>query len=1093
MRTRSLLLVTVIALLAAPAGAGPIEEGFREPPNSARPRVWWHWMNGNISEAGIAKDLAWMKRVGIGGMQNFDVNISTPQVVPDRLAYMTPAWKKAFQFAAQQASELDLELAIAASPGWSETGGPWVKPEDAMKKIVWAETDIPGGQRFTGVLAAPPTVTGVYQSLQRGGQYGGNDVGISIPAAHGDIGVFAYPVSSAALPAPAVLVAGSPVADTAALTDAELHTRLQVAGGTAAAPGVVELVFDSPQTVRSATLYMPNQVATFSDSALLPRLEVADGGGWRLIAEMPLSAIVTTASFAPVTARRFRLVMAPNRDPARQAGSPPRHPRSVAIGELRLSGEARVDALETKTGNVIGKDYYAPGNAGNVAEPGIPAAQIIDLTGKVGADGRLDWTPPKGNWRVVRLGWSLVGTVNHPAPVDATGLEVDKYDGEVVRRYMNTYLGMYRSATGDALIGATGLRALLTDSTEVGAANWTPRLLAQFVRLRGYDPTPWLPALTGVVIDSRARTDAFLYDFRRTLAELHAGEHYGTVAEVGRENGLKVYAEALESRRPTLGDDMAMRSHADVPMAAIWTYKPEAGPLVSAIADMKGAASVAHVYGRNLAAAESLTSNSVYWGHAPSDLKRVIDLAFVTGINRPVIHTSVHQPVDDKLPGLALGPFGQFFNRHESWAEMARPWVDYLARSSFLLQQGRYVADVGYFYGEEGPLTELFGLKPVADAPTRHAYDFINPDALLTLLSVRDGAIVAPGGARYRLLYLGGTSARMTVPVLRALARLVDGGAMIAGNAPVATPSLADGPDEFKALVAQLWPQGGRRGVITGANVDAALAQIGVPAAFAHDGPADSEILFLQRRVDDGEIFFINNRKVRAERIEARFAVTGKRPEIWHADTGASTAVSYRIENGVTVVPLDLAPEDAVFVVFRSPATQPAMTVAASTLTKVAALDRGWQIAFQPGRGAPATTTPDTLAPLDASADAGIRHFSGIATYSTSFALPHGVKPGAPLWIDLGKVGDLAEVSLNGKPVGSAWHAPFRVDIGSATRKGRNRLVVRVANLWVNRLIGDAQPGATKITWTATRPYGPGAKLRPSGLIGPVTLSAATP
>ena len=247
---------------------------------------------------------------------------------------------------------------------------------------------------------------------------------------------------------------------------------------------------------------------------------------------------------------------------------------------------------------------------------------------------------------------------------------------------------------------------------------------------------PWLPALTGVIVGSRSESDRFLFDFRRTLADLIASEHYGTVAKVARERGLLVYGEALEGGRPSLGDDMAMRSYTDIPMAALWTYRPDAGPNVVSFADMKGAASVAHLYGQGLVAAESMTSGMAPWAHAPLDLRRVIDLEFAYGINRPVIHTSVHQPVDDKQPGLSLMIFGQFFNRHETWAEMARPWIDYLSRNSLMLQQGRYFADVAYFYGEEGPLTGLYLNKPVSDAPVRYGYDFINTDALLNLVSV---------------------------------------------------------------------------------------------------------------------------------------------------------------------------------------------------------------------------------------------------------------------------------------------------------------------------------------------------------------------
>ena len=606
---------------------------------------------------------------------------------------------------------------------------------------------------------------------------------------------------------------------------------------------------------------------------------------------------------------------------------------------------------------------------------------------------------------------------------------------------------------------------------------------------------PWLPALTGVLVGSRAQSDAFLYDFRRTLADLVASDHYGALAQVAHEYGLIVYGEALEDTRPSLGDDMEMRAHTDVPMAALWTYHRGAAPAQTLLGDMKGASSVAHIYGQNVAAAESLTTASSPWAFAPADLRRMVDLEFAYGINRHVISSSVHQPVDDKVPGLSLSIFGQYFNRHETWAEMARPWVDYLARSSLLLQQGHDLADVAYFYGEEAPLTAQFATAPFTDVPHRYAYDFVNADVVLNHFSVEQGALAIAHGPRYRLLHLGGTSHRMTLAVLRRIVALVEAGATVSGDAPASSPGLKDDDAEFAALVHRLWSGApvtrvGAGRVIAGRDVEAALGSIGVTPDFSYKGPlADSEVVFVHRRLDDGDIYFVNNRRNRAESIEARFRVTGRRPELWHADSGGVEPVSYRIDGADTVVPLEMTAEDSVFVVFRNPATSPSMTVARPALTPVAELNDNWDVAFQPDRGAPAAAKLETLHSLSTSDDAGIRYFSGTATYTRRLMLPTGIKPHATLLLDLGEVGDVAEVRVNGQPVGTTWKPPYRLDIGSAVHAGSNELEVRVADLWVNRLIGDAQPNVTKpITWTALPTYRPDAPLRPSGLIGPVRL-----
>jgi hypothetical protein len=1122
-------LIAAMALTAAPALAqdGPasiaapsLEDQFRDPPNSARPRVWWHWMNGNVTKDGIAKDMAWMKRVGIGGLQNFDANLRTPQIVDKRLVYMTPEWKDAFRFAASEADRLGLELAIAASPGWSETGGPWVKPEDGLKKVVWSETDLAPGKRFSGKLASPPQVTGPFQSITAVGDIGsmlGGEKTPPPPVHYGDIAVLAYPVPTlVAAPSPAFAGSdGKPVA-AGPLEDTDLTTAIDLAK-VAGAPELLSVRYPAAHTVRAATLFVPGAASLFTGAPYLPKLEASDDGQtWRPVAELPVGTVPTTVAFAPVTAKQFRLVFTPVKGggfalspgaegvdllglgaamgPIGTLGAA----KPVQIAEFRLLGEDRIDRAETKAGNSISQDYYALAKALPEAAA-IDLAKVVDLTARLGADGTLNWTAPtlpKGQrWRVVRLGHSLLGTTNHPAPPEATGLEVDKFDGPAVRRYMEHYLGMYRDASG-GLIGARGVRALLTDSIEVGAANWTPEMIAQFKRLRGYDPTPWLPALTGAVIGSRAKSDGFLYDYRRTLADLMASEHYGTVAAVAHENGLKVYGEALEDHRPSLGDDMAMRRHADVPMAALWTYPRQDGPKLSYLADMKGAASVAHVYGQNLVAAESMTASMSPWAFGPRDLKRIIDLEFVTGINRPVVHTSVHAPTDDKKPGLSLFIFGQYFNRHESWAELATPWVDYLSRNSLMLQQGRNVADVAYFYGEEAPLTGLYGDKQVADAPTRYAYDFVNADALSGALANDGAELVTPGGARYRAIYLGGSSRQMTLPTLRKLAALVEGGATVIGQKPAANPSLAGDAAEFAALTAKLWAGAdtrvGQGRVLATSDVEAALGTIGVAPDFRFTGLPDSEIPFVHRRLaaenGGGDSYFLANRKDRTETIEARFRVTGKAPELWHAETGTSEPVSYRTENGETVIALTLAPDESVHVVFRKPAQADSLMYRKLVPVEVGKVSAPWQVTFEAGRGAPATATFAQLAPLDENADPAIKYFSGIATYTSSFTAPQGWKPGQPLWLDLGEAREVAEVSVNGKLAGHAWHAPYRIDIGKVAKVGRNTVQVRVANLWVNRLIGDKQPGATPVTWTALPTYTAKAPLRRSGLIGPVTL-----
>ena len=1093
-----LLAGSALAPLHAQQIADPLAEGFRDPPASARPRVWWHWMNGNVTEDGIRLDLEWMKRIGIGSAQTFDAQLNTPQVVEKRLVYMTPEWKHAFRTAAETADKLGLEIAIAASPGWSETGGPWVKPEDGMKKLVWSETRVTGGKPFKGKLAPPPTITGPFQDLGMQPEIGVEHPKTGLPQLYRDTYVFAVPETSAPL-APEWSASSGKI-DGALLGDGMLATAIEVPAGNPDAPAWIRAEFAAPQQVRSATLAMP-PVSLFSAAKFAPVLEAStDGSTFTEVARFPTGTSAEyTITFPAVTAKALRVRFAAEQTgfslptppapgaefpsfPGFMSGSGPH----VTVNELRFSAAALTHRFEEKAGFATTLDYNA---IPTPEAPALPESAVIDLTSRLKPDGSLDWTPPKGQWRVLRLGYTLTGTENHPAPDEATGLEVDKFDAAAVRRYINTYLDTYIDAAGPDLIGSHGVRALLNDSIEVGASNWTPQIVAEFKARRGYDPVPWLPALTGVILGSPARTDAFLHDYRQTLADLMADGHYKTIAEEAHKRGLIHYSEALEDKRPSLGDDMAMRRNADVPMAAMWSYDTEHGqPQPSYVGDMRGAASVAHVYGQNLVAAESLTAALQPWAFAPRDLKPMIDMEFASGINRPVIHTSVHQPLTDKAPGFSLFIFGQYFNRLETWGEQARPWVDYIARSSYMLQQGRNVADVAYFYGEEAPLTGLFAKAVPADLPAANAFDFVNPDVLLNQLSNDGPDLVARSGARYKALYLGGSSSRMSLAVLRRIDTLVRGGATLIGEKPQGSPALQDDPAEFARLVDALW--GGDTGkgrVLASRNPDEALRKLGIPADFTYTRAApDTALLFVHRKTADAEIYFVTNRRNRTEPTTLSFPQAGKAAEWWDAQTGKATALGYTAKDGRTEVAMTLQPWQSGFVVFRK-AGPASLTVPTRVRTPLAALTGAWALTFQPGRGAPAGITLPALADWTTNSDPGVRYFSGTATYRQTLKVP-ATKPGQRVILDLGDVRDLAEVLVNGQSAGVLWQPPYEADITGLVHKGINTLEIRVTNLWVNRLIGDAQPGAKPITFTTLKTYRADAPLRPSGLLGPVTL-----
>lgn len=1099
-------VVTVVMLLAVCAAraqnAGDaLERGFQNPPDSAKPRVWWHWMNGNITKEGIKLDLEWMKRIGLGGFQNFDAAFLTPKVVDKRLVYMTPEWKDAFLYATTLADQLGFEMAIAGSPGWSETGGPWVSPAHAMKKLVWSTTIIEGGHPYSGVLPKPPSSTGPFQNIPR--PEGFNPSGAPAPALpeyYADSAVVAYRLPEGDVPMRDLqpkIISSVGQLDFAALSDGDLARTIVLPGASADGKAWIQFEFAQRQTIRAVTLGTGRAAGLFERA--LPGSESKrelqagdDGTQFRTIAEIPIGGVGEhTIAFPAVTAKFFRLTFTPP-----QAARNTSAKTEYRISELILHTGARVDHFEEKAAFVAVPDLYA------FPTPAVPGAatvrksDVLDLTHGMSADGTLNWTPPPGRWAILRMGYSLTGARNSPASSEATGLEVDKLNRAFVKAYLDDYLGPYKAMLGP-LMGKRGLQYVITDSFEAGAQNWTDDMINEFTRRRGYDPHPWLPVLTGCVVESAESSDRFLWDFRKTIADMIAEYHYDQITASLRELGMGRYSESHETGRVFIADGMEVKRSAAIPMSAYWVpTEGMKGEQFGYSADVRESASVAHIYGQNLVAAESMTARSGAWAWAPELLKPTADMEMALGLNRFVIHTSVHQPLSDKIPGLSLGPYGQWFTRHETWAEQAQPWITYLARSSFMLQQGTYVADVLYFYGEDSNLTALFAEKS-PDVPAGYSFDYVNADALVNALSVSDGFITAKSGMAYHVLALDPRSRHMSLAVLRKIGDMARSGAVVVGAKPVETPSLADDRAEFQTIADEVWGTGAEdhvcgKGKVYGNRTPAdVLRLIRLMPDFESTRPQpDSKFLFVHRKLAEGDVYWVNNRNSRAENVDVTLRIRGKVPEIWHPDTGKIEPASYRIAGGRTTVSLLLDPIDAVFIVFRKPAARLFVTMPAISETQVATVEGGWDVSFQPDRGAPSRITLDRLSSWSDSSDKGVKYFSGTGIYYKSIEAPADwFVRGAKLWLDLGSVKNLADVTVNGKALGILWKAPFRVDVTDALKPGGNRLEIKVTNLWVNRLIGDAQPDAArKYTYTTQPFYRAESPLLPSGLLGPVRI-----
>ncbi|HVV70243.1 MAG TPA: glycosyl hydrolase [Verrucomicrobiae bacterium] len=1112
----------------APATGQHLDTGFKNPPLSARPWVYWFWLNGNISSNGITADLEAMKRVGIGGVLIMEVDQGAPVGPVD---FMSARWRGLFKHVVAESRRLGLEVNLNNDAGWNGSGGPWIRPEQSMQKVVFSETNVAGPCHFEAVLPKPEILAGYYE----------------------DIGLLAFP----------------------------------------------------------------------------------------------------------------------------------------------KLGSYRIPDIKTKAAYDIG--YTGPFTETNLTpEMLIERSRQIDLTSTM-ADGRIAWDVPAGEWTLLRIGHTCTGVENAPAPKSGRGLECDKLSKAGIEANFAGMMGKLAADNGLSTAERAGkdnhggLVATHIDSWENGSQNWTAKMREEFQSRRGYDLWPFLPVLSGRVVESAEVSARFLWDFRRTISELVVENYAGRMRELAHEHGMRFTVEAYGS--PC--DVIPYGGEGDEPMGEFWSPS-------GAMETCKGMASAAHVYGKTIIGAEAFTAgDKERWREYPGSLKALGDQAFCEGINRFVFHRYALQPWSaDVRPGMMMGPWGQHYERTETWWDQSPAWHQYLARCQYLLRQGHFVADLCYLQDENPP----HGVGQHRRAG--YDYDECGAEVVLNRMSVKDGLLVLPDGMHYRLLVLPDTST-MTPALLRKITDLVGAGATILGAPPRKSPSLSNYPEcdlEVKRVSAALWGdcdgdkhkefRYGKGRVVRGLEPERVLRDLGVPPDFSSDVP----LKHIHRSTEGADIYFVANPNPIAVTTVGAFRVSGRVPELWWPKDGRTErAAVFDCTNGVTRVVLPLDPSGSLFVVFRSlvtgnspvvsidrngkdvvsatphpirivvrkasygvagdetrtrdvreevqhkadagdtsfvvrtliengdPAPEVVKTLTVSytiddrsfsvraedpetihltadvvkatvrsaiygvlddpkrtrdvkgrlqrlldageisfsvarmadgddpalgviktlkaeceingkivplngtdpelidlrpalvaperiadvcspgkgrtvlevwkpghyevalasggkrvcdilTQPPILDVDGAWQLHFAPGRGAPAQVTLDRLSSWSEHADPGIKYFSGTCTYSKTIDVPRlMLAKSRRLILNLGRVEVMARVKLNGKDLGCLWTAPFEVDITKTARPGANRLEVQVVNLWPNRLIGDEQmpedsdrnPDGTLKSWPA--------------------------
>ena len=1012
-----------------------IEQGFRSIPDSVQTGVYWYWISDNISKEGVERDLEAMKVAGIN--RAFIGNIGIDGIPYGDHKLLSSEWWEVLHAALKKATELNIEIGIFNSPGWSQSGGPWVKSSQAMRYLASSDTIVAGPGRMQLTL---PSV--------------GKD--------EQDVCVIAYPALD------------KPVAEKSwAINKKPGQSSSSV------------LVFDKEATVRTL-IYRVN--TPFKTTA---KLWVKKGGKEELLRQFVIDRSnpalnVGFVPYAPVvislpetSASQFRLEMSEEGE---------------AAGNVTLTSSPMMERYPEKS---LAKMFQTPLPMWDdylwEKQPAVSDASLmvspdaIKNVTEFSKNGVLDWEVPEGKWVIRRMAMLPTGVTNSPAAPEATGPEIDKMSKKHVAFHFDAFIGDILKRIPEA--DRKTFKVVVQDSYETGGQNWTDDMISVFKERYGYDPVPYLPVLEGTVVGNPDISDRFLWDLRRLIADRVSYDYVGGLRDVCHQHGLTTWLENY-GHWGFPGEFLQYGGQSDEIAGEFWS-EGSLGDI-----ENRAASSCGHIYGKRRVWAESFTSGGPAFGRYPYQMKQRGDRFFTEGINSSLLHVYIHQPFEDREPGLDAW-FGNEFNRKNTWFSQMDVFTGYLKRCNFMLQRGDYVADVAYFIGEDAP--KMTGIC-TPELPAGYSFDYINGEVLLQRASVEDGRIVLPSGMKYRLLVLPQLET-MRPEILQKIKELLQAGACVIGPAPKYSPSLSDYPAadrKVQALASELWGDqtesvrtiGKGRLFMPATSLQPVLEALNVkPDMRVNSG---TPVLFIHRATDEGDIYFISNQSETPVDINPSFRVAGKLPELWNPLTAEIRLLpEFTCADGVTTVPVRLEGFESSFIIFRKKGT-PAKTTARNYPVKevLATVSSPWQVDFEKGKRGPeeAVTFP-ALQDWTESTDPSIRYFSGKAIYTNRITLDE--LPQKALYLDLGKVMVMAKVKINGQYVGGVWTTPYRLPVGDFLRKGENLIEVEVVNNWRNRLIGDASlPEKERGTWTNVNPWNADSPLQSSGLIGPVEIQA---
>ncbi|MGD8777364.1 MAG: glycosyl hydrolase [Ignavibacteria bacterium] len=1041
-----------------------VEKDFKEVPDTIQTSVYWYWISDNISKEGVIKDIEAMESVGINRAFIGNIGLGPGEPPYGKVKIFSGEWWGILHAALKRAGELGIEIGIFNSPGWSQSGGPWIKPSQSMRYLTSSKIIVEGPNKIETKLETP-----------------GEDFQ--------DVKIIAYPaidkleevisVSSSEIKSTPWLGNIKNIADGSQSTDITLPSKL-----------TVDFKSEEAQTVRSITVY-----TSHSPTKARAELFVKKGNKYNSLKKFEIdrtnpSITVGFDPYGPIVisvpktvSKSYRIIFSEVLD-------------NSGIAEIELSSRVKVERYVEKT---LAKMYQTPLPYWDIymwedqpedekANMVIDPEKIIDISSYMSKDGTLSWDVPEGKWVIERTGMLTTGVVNEPATPEATGLEVDKMSKEHVAYHFDQFLGeiLRRIPAEDRKTW----KVVVEDSYEKGGQNWTDGFIKEFEQTYGYSPVPFIPVLRGEVVKSREVSDRFLWDLRRIVADKVAYDYVGGLKEVSNKHGLTTWLENY-GHWGFPGEFLQYGGQSDEIGGEFWS-EGDLGNI-----ENRAASSCAHIYGKSKVSAESFTCAGAPFSRYPAVMKQRGDRFFTEGINNTLLHVYIQQPYEDKNPGMNAW-FGNEFNRKNTWFYDMDIFVDYLKRCNYVLQQGKYVADAAYFIGEDAPKMTGVCDPPL---PKGYSFDYINGEILREESSVEDGRLKLKSGMSYRVLVLP-KQETVRPELLTKILEMVKEGLVVLGPAPEKSPSLENYPQadiKVKELSKELW--GGVDGksikyrkvgngmIMSGMSMEEVFDMLEViPDCKVKE---EDPLLFIHRKVADGEIYFVSNQSEEAITIKPEFRVTGKVPRLWNPVTGTVRDLpEYTSKEKTTVVPLNLDALESAFIVFvNEQAVQKTTGSNYPKAQELLTIEGPWKVQFEPQFGGPReTVTFNKLIDWTSSNNDAIKYYSGKAVYITEVDVEN-IEEGKEIYLNIGKLTGIAKIKVNGQEVGGIWTAPWKIAITKAVKTGKNKVEISVVNNWMNRLIGDSKlPKDKRITWAPIDIYNSQSSLQSSGLIGPVII-----